>query len=293
MRIQSQHFDQRQVMHNDTFEVFHYRDRSTQTVAMHYHDFYEVYFYLGSPVEYRVEEQVYPLQKGDLLLIGPQQLHQPLVCAQTDNYERIVLWINRNWLESFSSEDLPLTLCFEREPHTCLLHTTESERSVFTARMHDLLWEAFSGSPGSDLCSQGVFLQLMVELNRLALLQKLQRQPAGPAGKRAANDSDRSELISQVLTYIGAHYCEALSLDYLAERFFVSKYHLSHTFRQEVGTSLYRYIMLKRLLLAKQLLLEGQKPSEVCMRCGFNDYANFYRAFTAEYGMSPKDYRQL
>jgi len=285
MRIQSQRFDQRQTMKKDTFEVFHYRDRSTQTVAMHYHDFYEVYFYLGSPVEYRVEEQVYTLRKGDLMLIGPQELHQPLVSEQTDNYERIVLWINREWLESFSSSDLALTRCFEDQPRSHLLQSTESQRSSFTARMHDLLWEAYCTDPGSDLCAQGVFLQLMVELNRLALVQK---RPTEPVRTRS---TERSELISQVLAHIGAHFHEPLSLDLLAERFYVSKYHLSHTFREDVGTSIYRYIMLKRLLLAKQLLLEGEKPNDVCRRCGFNDYANFYRAFSAEYGASPKDYR--
>jgi len=285
MRIQSQRFDQRQVMQKDTFEVFHYRDRSTQTVAMHYHDFYEVYFYLGSPVEYRVEEQVYTLRKGDLLLIGPQELHQPLVSEQTDNYERIVLWINRDWLESLSDKSLSLTRCFEHEQHRNLLHPTEAQRSAITARMHDLLWESYSTSPGSNLCAQGVFLQLMVELNRLAFEHK---QPSAPS---KAHASDRSELISNVLAFIGAHFHEPLSLDLLSERFYVSKYHLSHTFREEVGTSIYRYIMLKRLLLAKQLLLEGEKPNDVCRRCGFNDYANFYRAFSAEYGVSPKDYR--
>lgn len=285
MRIQSQRFDQRQTMKKDTFEVFHYRDRSTQTVAMHYHDFYEVYFYLGSPMEYRVEEQVYSLRKGDLLLIAPQELHQPLISEQIDNYERIVLWINRDWLESFTSKDLSLTRCFEHEPHTNLLHPTESQLSAFTARMHDLLWESYSTHLGSDLCAQGVFLQLMVELNRLSLMQKQ------PHSRTHTRGTERSELISTVLAYIGAHFHEPLSLDLLAERFYVSKYHLSHTFREEVGTSIYRYIMLKRLLLAKQLLLEGEKPNDVCRRCGFNDYANFYRAFSAEYGVSPKDYR--
>lgn len=285
MRIHSQRFDLRQTMKKSTFEVFHYRDRSTQQVAMHYHDFYEVYFYLGSPVEYRVEGQVYTLHKGDLLLIGPQALHQPLVSEETDNYERIVLWINREWLEQFTSEDLSLLHCFEHESRTNLLRPTESQFSALMARLHDLLWESYSTNPGSDLCAQGVFLQFMVELNRLSLMQKQS------SARIQLRGTERSELISNVLAYIGAHFHEPLSLDLLSERFFVSKYHLSHTFREEVGTSIYRYIMLKRLLLAKQLLLEGEKPNDVCRRCGFNDYANFYRAFSAEYGVSPKDYR--
>lgn len=64
-------------------------------------------------------------------------------------------------------------------------------------------------------------------------------------------------LISQVLDYINAHYFEQLSLGQLASEFYISKYHLSHEFNRVVGTSVYRYIILKRLVIAKQMLAGG------------------------------------
>ena len=82
------------------------------------------------------------------------------------------------------------------------------------------------------------------------------------------------------------------TLDALAERFFISKYHLLRKFEAQVGTTVHRYILQKRLLNAKQLLAGGLAPSEVCTYCGFGDYANFYRAFRAEYGTTPRQYVQ-
>lgn len=82
---------------------------------------------------------------------------------------------------------------------------------------------------------------------------------------------------------------EEISLDALVELFFVSKYHLSHQFSQSVGTSVYRYVLLKRLQHARRLLLEGRSPGEACRGSGFQDYANFYRSFRAVYGISPQD----
>ena len=42
--------------------------------------------------------------------------------------------------------------------------------------------------------------------------------------------------------------------------------------------------------MAKQMLSEGKPSSEVYQKCGFGDYSNFYRAFKAEYQISPKDF---
>ena len=82
------------------------------------------------------------------------------------------------------------------------------------------------------------------------------------------------------------------SLHMQEERFFISKYHLLRKFEAQVGTTVHRYILQKRLLNAKQLLAGGLAPSEVCTYCGFGDYANFYRAFRAEYGTTPRQYVQ-
>ena len=60
--------------------------------------------------------------------------------------------------------------------------------------------------------------------------------------------------------------------------FFISKYHLLRKFEAQVGTTVHRYILQKRLLNAKQLLAGGLAPSEVCTYCGFGDYAQLYRA---------------
>ena len=38
------------------------------------------------------------------------------------------------------------------------------------------------------------------------------------------------------------------------------------------------------------MLSDGLPPTDVYQHCGFGDYSNFYRAFTAEYGISPKDF---
>ncbi len=266
-------------MEKNTFEVFHYCDPKPETVAVHHHDFYEIYFFLSGEVEYRVEGRTYLLKPGDLLLINPRELHQPIVKPGA-TYERIVLWIDKNYLESFAVGESSLTKCFDIQSptHSNILRPTGIQRSTITEYLNNMIKESYGDNYGNELSAVGVFLQFMVEINRLAL-QK---------GKTAEPVKD-TLLVTQVLSFINEHYNEDLSLESIAQKFFVSKYHLSHEFSRSVGTSVYRYIMLKRLLNAKELLTEGFAPGAVYHKCGFQDYANFYRAFKAEYGVSPKE----
>ena len=274
MRERSQRFDPRQIMRTDTFEVFHYKEPPADTVEVHHHDFYEVYFLLNGQVEYWVEGRILRPQPGDLLLINPMELHRPIVKPESTTYERIVLWVNKAFLEGLT-EDGQLSRCFDPNLPN-LIRPTAAERSNLTAWLSNLVRESYSRDFCSEYSAFGIFLQFMVQLNRIALYTKPQEE------ERAV-----STLVDRVLDYIGRHINEELTLDGLAERFFVSKYHLSHTFTKEVGVSLHRYITLRRLLMARQLLSTGMSAGQVSTACGFSDYTSFYRAFKAEYGISP------
>lgn len=280
MRERTHRFDPRQHMTSPTFEIFHYQDPRPAGVEVHHHDFYEVYFFLGGKMDYRVEGRIYHLEPGDLLLISPMEFHQPIAESGAAVLERIVLWIDRSYLESLSTADVSLTRCFDSSQpnHTNLLRPTPAQRADITQRLGELIGERYGKEYGGELCATGILLRFMVEINRMAFGSFVQ-----------AEHQESSPLISRVLSYINENYNRPLSLESLAQQFYVSKYHLSHEFSRIVGTSVYRYIMLKRLLIAKQMLSGGVSPSVVYVNCGFGDYANFYRAFKAQYGISPRD----
>lgn len=279
MKTQAQSFDSRQTMKKQTFEIFHYRDPRPEGVAVHHHDFYEIYFFLSGRVEYRVEGRIFTLEPGDLLLINPREFHQPLY-KEASEYERIVLWIDKAYLESLCVNGADLAQCFDTDKpdHSNILRTSAVQRSTVTSYLSEIINESYGTGFGCEISATGALLRLLVEINRMAL-QKI----------NSAQPFKDTPLVSQILAYIGEHYSEDLSLEKLAQKFYVSKYHLSHEFSKAVGTSVYKYIMLKRLQIAKQMLAEGAAPVTVCHGCGFGDYANFYRAFKAEYGISPKE----
>lgn len=277
-----QKFNTRQYMVSRTFEIFHYRDSYLNEVALHHHDFYEIYYFLNGNVNYIIEGRTYHLTPGDLLLISPLELHQPLIQPEKHPYERIVLWIDKQFIEQYTTEAVSLTRCFDvsAPDHTNVMRLTSQQRQRIADLLERLLDEGQTDSYGRDLMMNGLLVEFLVEVNRIST-----------SGTALTDPENRSApLVAEVLDYINEHYHEPLTLDSLAAHFFVSKYHLLHEFNRHVGTSVYRYIIQRRLIIARQMLADGLTPTDVYQQCGFGDYANFYRAFKAEYHMSPKEY---
>ena len=276
-------FDPRQKMLRPDFDVAHKWDTDLTDVELHHHDFYEVDFLISGDVTYVIESRVYHVQPGQMLIINPRELHQVYIQSDAAPYERYMLWIAPGLLQSLSSDQTDLCRCFDmsRPNYGNLLHLSAEQQRTIPSMMGALLHEQEQPAYGSDLLRQNLLTELMVHINRLADL---------PA--TVIEDAGGETVVAQVINYINTHYHEPLSLDSLAERFFVSKYHLSHEFTKQMGTGIYQFIQRKRLLIARQLLAQGQKPVEVYALCGFGDYPAFFRAFRKIYGLSPREYVQ-
>ena len=276
---QAQPFDPRQQIRSNSYEIFYYRDEQLGRVSIHHHDFYELYLFLKGNVEFIVEGHTYVPQPGDLLLINPFELHQLRIRQPREAYERIVLWLAPEYLSQISTAQTSLTRCFDGSwpKHSNILRQPHLHQNKVETLLRALLRESRQNRYGADVAARGIVSQLMVEVNRLAIANAPQHSPENRA----------AEQIQRVLEYIEKHYDQPLSLDQLAGEFFISKYYLSHEFRKQVGASVYRYIIQKRLVIAKQLLSGGVSPTDVYQNCGFRDYSSFYRAFKAEYGLSP------
>ena len=109
-------FDPRQNMNTSNFEIFHYLDPGTRHMEAHYHDFYEVFFFIDGDVDYWIDGSLYHLVPGDILLVHPTELHKPVPTAEIDRYERIVLWIDKNYISEINNG--VLENCFNKEKTT-------------------------------------------------------------------------------------------------------------------------------------------------------------------------------
>lgn len=253
---------------------------SNAHVSLHSHAFYEILYCRSSDnVEYLVGSNRYRLQKGDVVMVPPGISHRPILPEKMkEPYIRDVLWISNEFAQTLLRL-FPEDSAAYRE-HNAPIRTAgtrwESIGKLFRAGVK----EAEAAAPGWELAVIGNTMMILSQLKRAYM-----ERSAGML------KTEKRELLDEITAYIETNYHAHLALSDLARQFYVSESTVSHLFKQKMGVSLYRYVTQRRLIAAKNLILEGAALEAVAEQVGFSDYSSFYRAFKGEYGISPRHFR--
>ena len=260
----------------DDYRLFHLMDTRGTKVEAHYHEFCKLLLLRSGSGGYMVAGQRYHLEAGDLVLIGSHTVHRPEF-QQDVPCERIIIYISPEFLSRHSHPDCNLEDCFSGAGGH-VLRPGEKARQKLFALAANLEREMSGEGYGRVILSSGLLLQLLVEICRN--LRSRDAQLPGPS-------MPENTRILDILQYIHANLTEDLSIDHLAERFFISKYHMMRLFRQETGRSIHAYMTDRRLLLARDLISGGMSATESCFRAGFRSYSSFTRAYNRRFGTTP------
>ena len=273
-------FLNRQYMISKDFEIYYYKDRNLRNVEIHSHEYYEFYFFLEGEVTMFYSDSSHRMKNGDMVIIPPGMQHHVQIHDPAVPYRRVVFWITKSFLSKLSvhSEEF-LFLTGKADGSGFAWHFNEVTFNTVQRKIFHVIEEIFSDRFGRRMAVALGINDLLLFLNR-TVYESLHPERYGKSEKKL----DRN-----LIRYIEEHINEDLRLDTLSELFFVSKYHISHLFKDKMGISLHQYILKKRLAMSKDALINGRKPSEVFREYGFSDYSVFYRAFVKEFGLSPQN----
>lgn len=255
------------------FRLFHIKDQTKREFSYHYHDFHKVIIFLSGKVAYHIEGKSYYLKPWDILLVNRHAIHKPEIDFSVP-YERFVLWI-RNDIKSTE-----LLRCFQKaiDRSYNLIRLDSDTQEKLKQLLYELEAALKDKKFGSELLGSALFTQFMVYVNRIFL----EKQYIYDA-RSYSSDSQ----IEELLRYINHNLTEDLSIETLARKYYLSKYHMMRKFKEETGYTIHNYIISKRLLLARTKISEGTPILKAAQLSGFSDYTTFSRAYKKQFGTAP------
>ncbi len=271
-------------MLSQDFEIYYYSDRILPNVTAHTHDYYEFYFFLEGNIIMYIDGKEFVPTPGTMIVIPPNLPHYARLLDGDVPYRRFVFWVTEDFLNNLGaiSEDYLYLIYRTKTKGNFLINKfNEIEFNTIQGKVFSLIDEIHSKRFGRDAKILLCVSDFILALNRMVF----------EAQHPNVVESDSDTLYQSIIQYIETHIDEDLSLDLLADKLHVSKFHISHVFSDTNGLPLHKYITKKRLDMCRDAILSGQDISLVAEAYGFSDYSVFYRAFVKEYGKSPKKYR--
>ncbi len=260
----------------EEFRLFHLKDDRGTNVDFHYHDFYKIVFLLSGSGSYVVEGRRYLLKPGDIVLVGNRMVHKPEF-ERGISYERIILYISPEFLASNGTDAFRLEDVFTDDRGHVLRPTDEFRRRMLS-QTAQLEAEMGGAGPGYVILSRCTLLRTLVEIGE---------EFARNSGEIPGPIVPKDKKILDILRFLDENLTEDISIEDLASRFFISKYHMMRRFREETGTSIHTYLSDKRLFLSRDLIQAGATATEACFRSGFRSYSAFSRAYGKLFGATP------
>ena len=259
--------------YTDSVHFSHTVDNTINTgYALHCHNFYEVYYFIRGDVSYLVEGKRYVPTPHSILIMSPNVFHGVKIDSNTD-YERFTLHFLPNIL---SLENRILLLSPFSE--------ATDERDIYFENVNVFKMQGFfenlldCNTMSNDIKEVAIKTRIEALLSQILFMSR---------STKGSSSEELSRSVVDIIAYLNGHLTETITLDNLSNKFFISKHHLNKVFRKAIGTTVVDYIIHKRVILAEQLIMQGQSASLASTNAGFHDYSSFYRAYEKIFGHSP------
>ncbi len=127
----------------------------------------------------------------------------------------------------------------------------------------------------------------------VSLLTELISHIIRSSGYRGRTAIKSNKTVSDIQSYIQENCGSQILISDIADKFFISKYYLSHIFKKQIGMSPKQFLIFTRLSKAYNLLHEPNlKIAEISEMCGFASPSDMTKKFREQYNISPNKFRK-
>ena len=209
----------------------------------------------------------YLLTKGDVFFIDCMQHHRYQTAAAEGWAYRLIHFLGAPMSDFFRYLSKAETYVFHFE-----------ENSAFTQLFEEVFQRNKADDPGCEIDTHCLLTRLVTMLISDLPLTEGQALPSK---------------IKEIQEWVTEHCTEPLTIDHIARRFSISKYHLCHEYKKYTGQTVFETVLQERLTAAKKLLVYSElSVRDISDYTGFSDQTSFGRAFKKAEGLTPTAFRR-
>lgn len=252
---------------------------SPENHFMHINKYCEIYVFVEGEVNYIVEDMIFPLKRGDIVIVTPYEVHKA-VLQKKGYYERFYFLIPIDAFAYMSAD--PLKKILEQiRIHKNLLSLPDGERKEALEILYTMS-ELAQKKPENDLEVYSKFLRFIdIIIKNLGI---------STDDRIAKNTQQFPKILSDVLRYIDENLVDIRTAEEIADHFHISSPYLSLIFKSYTNIGIKKYIQLRKISYAKSLLDSGRNVTEACFESGFNSCSYFIKTFKEHIGTTPLAY---
>ncbi len=253
--------------------VHHRKDPYAQTSDLHYHDAYELYYLLGGERKYLTHSKLYPIDADWVTLTRPYVIHG----TNGQKYERLLVSFSEDFLSSHFSPAM-----IEAFRQVFSVDAIPAEIIKNNPQIKDLFFQVVDEVESGEIKMAAMHLGTLL----LMLHNAVQQIPVG------SNNSTLSTQMQEVLAYVSNNLATIKTLEQVASHFYVSKYYLSHQFKNSTGFTFIEFLTKVKISRALHLLkYTDNSIAEIAESCGFETPTYFGVVFKKKLHMTPLQYR--
>lgn len=240
----------------------------------HHHISYEIYYLEKGSRKMLIQDRVYELSAGDILLIQPNILHRSM---HSGPHTRINIVFSDEFLDLYftSKAKKYIISCFDKE----FIRLTPDERSLFLRLFDQLSAEYRNGK--ECFISVAEILRLFVNTAKHS------------SGYDQIKKDTFSEKTNSVIDFIKNNFSSIADLDEIADACYINKSYMCRLFKKEVGMTVFEYLSNVKIQKACELMSNTDKTlTDIAISCGFSSMSYFSASFKSLMKCTPSQFRK-
>ncbi|MDO4987594.1 MAG: AraC family transcriptional regulator [Synergistes sp.] len=265
------------------------RTQKLNSLSKHFHKGLEILLTLSDGGKLWINNREYPIEYGALFVMNSTDFHNNIGDSEDAEYKFCAVDFEPDEVCCLTSKNFDLLSCFRDHRnfvHRRLLGEGQTDELLKMIRQLDLYLSPDCRIYGKEVYSKTTLAEILVFVNAVYEMPEC-------GGKLAAADVQRDEKLGPVIEYINEHYAEDMSIDEIAEKFYMSRSNLCRLFKKTTGTTINGYVTNIRIFKAMDLLRAGYNVNFTSELVGFKSASHFITLFTKLEGISPKQYTKI